>query len=205
MVSSIAVGLPFELESKGPQSAGRPVIKDGVVHLFAGAGADLFVDPAPNPGATLPDAERFVTRQSGDFTLSAFVEADTAEQYDSGVLLVWVSETAWAKICVEQDPQGRQRLVSVVTMGVSDDANGPILDRAAAYLRVTRKGDVFGLHASQDGERWDLIRYFGLGVVNADPVYVGMLAQSPSGPGCAARFSQIKFSTETTPDLRSEQ
>lgn len=204
-MASISVGLPFELESVGPQSARRPVVKDGVVHLYAGAGADLFVDPAPNPDATLPDAERFVTQQSGDFTLSAFVEADTAEQYDSGVLLVWVSETVWAKICVEQDPQGRQRLVSVVTRGVSDDANGPILERAAAYLRVTRKGEVFGLHGSQDGKHWDLLRYFGLGVANAEPVFVGLLAQSPAGPGCEARFSQIKFTTQTTADLRSAE
>lgn len=203
MGNVIAVDLGIDLESVGPKSERRPVIKDGTVHLFAGAGADLFVDPQPNPDGTLPDAERFVANVSGDFTLSAYVEADTAKEYDSGVLLVWASDKVWAKICVEQDPQGNQRLVSVVTTGVSDDANGPFLERAAAYLRVTRKGDVFGLHASQDGKEWDLLRYFGLGVANSDRIAVGILAQSPSGPGCEARFSELTFTTQTTPDLRS--
>lgn len=203
MVNVISIGPEIDLESIGPKSEKRPLIKDGIVHLFAGAGADLFVDPQQNPEGTHPDAERFVANVSGDFTLSAFVEADTAKQYDSGVLIVWASETVWAKICVEQDPQGRQRLVSVVTTGASDDANGPFLERAAAYLRVTRKGDVFGLHASQDGKEWDLLRYFGLGVANSEPIAVGILAQSPAGPGCAARFSELSFTTETTPDMRS--
>lgn len=204
MENSISVGLPFPLESKGPKSPQRPQFVDGVLHLHAAAGADLFVDPDPSSGMTRPDAERFVTQRSGDFTLSAFVEADTASTYDSGVLLVWFSETVWAKICVEQDPQARQRIVSVVTREISDDSNGEIMVTAAAHLRVTRKGDVFGFHASHDGKRWDLIRYFGLGVANVEPVYVGLLAQSPAGPGCQARFSQIQFSTEITPDMRSE-
>lgn len=203
MVNEISVESGIVLRSVGPKSGQRPVIENGTVHLFASAGADLFVDPQPDSDGSLPDAERFVANVTGDFTLSAYVEADTAKQYDSGVLLVWASDKVWAKICVEQDPQGRQRLVSVVTVGASDDANGPFLERAAAYLRVTRKGDVFGLHASQDGKEWDLLRYFGLGVTNTEPISVGILAQSPSGPGCEARFGELKFTSQTTPDLRS--
>ena len=67
-----------------------------------------------------------------------------------------------------------------------------------------RKGDVFGLQASQDGERWDMLRYFGLGTTPGQPVSIGFLAQSPAGPGCDVRFSDIKFSPQPPADFRAE-
>ncbi len=202
--NSLSVGLPFDLDSAGPPSPVRPRIENGTVHLHAGPGADLFKDPDAGPQATFPDAERFVASIAGDFAFSAFVEADMVEKFDSGVLLIWVDLNNWAKICVEQDTQQRQRLVSVVTRGQSDDANGPFLTKPQAHLRIMRKGEVFGLQASQDGKRWDMLRYFGLGTTPGQPVSIGVLAQSPAGPGCDARFSDIKFSSQPPADFRAE-
>ncbi len=202
--NSLSVGIGFDLESVGPQSPVRPRIENGTVHLHAGPGADLFKDPNAEPDAKFPDAERFVASITGDFAFSAFVEADMAEKFDSGVLLIWVDRDNWAKICVEQDTQHRQRLVSVVTRGASDDANGPFLAKPQAHLRIMRKGQVFGLQASDDGKSWDMLRYFGLGTTPGQPVSIGFLAQSPAGPGCDARFSDIKFSAQPPADFRAE-
>lgn len=202
-LTSLSLGLDIELFPVGPAPHIAPVIHEGVLTLVANPGADLFVDPASSPGSVRPQATRYMGQVSGDFSFSAHVTAATALKFDSGVLLVWVDEDNWAKLCVEQDTAQNQRLVSVVTRGFSDDANGPFLESATSYLRIVRSGNVFGLHASADGVVWDLQRYFSLGDLTGKPVSIGVLAQSPAGPGCTARFSRFKFAAEAPQDFRS--
>jgi regulation of enolase protein 1 (concanavalin A-like superfamily) len=53
-----------------------------------------------------------------------------------------------------------------------------------------------------DGGRWSLVRYFTLGD-GADDVAVGFSAQSPTGDGCTATFSDITFQPTLLEELRS--
>ena len=67
------------------------------------------------------------------------------------------------------------------------------------WLRVSRAGTTYALHASEDGEWWDLVRYLGLG---GGPAQVGFVAQSPTGQGCRARFDAVRFAPEGVADIR---
>jgi regulation of enolase protein 1 (concanavalin A-like superfamily) len=91
-------------------------------------------------------------------------------------------------------------IVSVVTRGVSDDANGAVVAGDRIWVRVARIGGACALHASDDGERWYLVRHFALDA--PDGLAAGFLAQSPTGEGCTAMFDDVRFAAQTLGDLR---
>ncbi|HTW04348.1 MAG TPA: DUF1349 domain-containing protein [Streptosporangiaceae bacterium] len=194
-------GLPFPLVAEGAPACAVEVDGDAVT-LTGGPVSDLFLDPAGD--GTGPDAGRFLGEPpAGDFTLRARVEVDFRATFDAAVLLVQVSASAWAKLCLEYSPQGRPTVVTVVTRGLSDDANAFEADAASAWLRMTRTGRAWAFHASPDGDYWRLVRYFTLGEHEAgSTARVGFLAQSPTGKGCRAVFDEIALRAGAPADLR---
>jgi regulation of enolase protein 1 (concanavalin A-like superfamily) len=175
-------------------------IEDGRVAVTAGPASDLFVDPL---SATMTDnaTRSVIDAPTGDFQLVARVEVEFASTFDAGVLLVWVDATRWAKLCFERAPDGHPTVVSVVNRGTSDDANGPEVGEDGVWLRISRRADAYGLHFSTDGERWRMLRYFSLGKP-AGPARLGLLAQSPTGPGCTVIFSALALTRTTLIDFR---
>jgi regulation of enolase protein 1 (concanavalin A-like superfamily) len=175
-------------------------VDDGAsITIEAGPRTDMFVDPAG--GDPVVDAARLLGPvPDGDFQFSARVRVGFAATYDAGVLLLWAGERNWAKLCFERSPQGTGMAVSVVTRGVSDDANGFTVDGDALWLRVSRLGGAWAFHASVDGERWHFVRYFSLGV--DAPVRIGLEAQSPVGDGCTVTFTHLRWVPGRLSDLR---
>ena len=104
-----------------------------------------------------------VTPDEGDFQLHARVEVAFGSTFDAGVLLLWVDERTWAKLCFEYSPQGNPMVVTVVTRGLSDDANGFTVDGNVVWLRVARRTGAYAFHASTDGSQWHFVRHFSLG------------------------------------------
>lgn len=173
---------------------------DGSLSISAGAGTDLFVDP--QGGAPALNAPRLLgSGPAGDFQLSARVTVDFAATFDAGVLLLYADERAWAKLCFERSPQGEALVVSVVTRGVSDDANAFAVVGRQVWLRASRRGPAYAFHASTDGESWRFVRHCAL--EGAGDAGVGFLAQSPTGAGCTAVFDRIAYRPERLADLRS--
>jgi len=172
---------------------------DRSLELSAGPASDLFVDPAGT--APLLSAPALVGEVSGDFLFSARVRPELASTFDAGVLLVYRSETSWAKLCLERSPQGEPTVVSVVTRGVSDDCNSFPVVSGEVGLRIARLGDCFAFHASDGDGFWRLVRYFALGGEGA--VEIGFLAQSPTGEGCRARFEEITYEERRLGELRN--
>ena len=170
------------------------------LEIGAGPETDLFADPL---GESLPvlNAPRLVGHVDGDLQLQARVRVAFAATYDAGALLVWVDETNWAKLCFEQVPDGRRMIVSVVTRGRSDDANGFVVNEWDVWLRVSRLGSAFAFHASTNGARWHLVRYFPLYPLTR--VAYGFVAQSPTGRGCTATFRNISLRRERLAELRN--
>jgi len=159
---------------------------------------DLFVDPAG--GGPVLNAPMLLGATDGDFVLSARVSAQLRATFDAGALMIHAGERTWAKLALERSPQGQAMIVSVVTRGVSDDANGAVVAGDTAWLRVARIAEACALHASADGERWDLVRHFALEA--PDGLAAGFLAQSPTGDGCTATFDDVRFAARTLGDLR---
>jgi regulation of enolase protein 1 (concanavalin A-like superfamily) len=199
MTDLVLPGLPFPLQPSGNPSC-QAVVSDGVLVLTSGAKSDLFIDPAGEEGAR-PDAGR-LTGLPGDrdFTLAARTSVKFGSVFDAGVLLLYLSERRWAKLCYELSPQRRASVVSVVTRGTSDDSNSFETDGGPLWLRITRAGRAWAFHASEDGAWWRLVRYFTLG--EASGARVGFLAQSPQGPGCTAVFDSIRYAPGPAADLR---
>lgn len=169
---------------------------DGVLTIAAGARTDFFVDPAA--GAVIANAPAVVGDVDGDFVLSARVSVAFASAFDAGALLVWGSERRWAKLAFELSPQRERMIVSVVTRDRSDDCNSTAVADDSVCLRIARLGAALAFHASADGAHWDLVRHFHL----HDAPKVGFTAQSPTGEGCEATFSEIRFEQRTLVELR---
>jgi regulation of enolase protein 1 (concanavalin A-like superfamily) len=172
-------------------------VKDRLT-IEAGPRTDLFRDPQgaePQLGA----ARELVDTPEGDWMLSARVEAQLRSTFDAGALILWADERTWAKLAFERSPQGVGMIVSVATRGLSDDCNSTVVEGDAVWLRIARVGAAFAFHASADGERWEFVRHFALG---AEP-RAGFLAQSPTGDGLTATFSEIRLERTRLRELRN--
>jgi len=192
-------GLPFPLEQTGTPAC-EAVVAGGSLVLTSGPKSDLFIDPMGDEGAR-PDAGRLTGLPNDqDFTFAARVTVQFGEIFDAGVLLVYLSDRRWAKLCYEFSPQRRPTAVTVVTHGISDDSNSFATAGAPLWLRVTRSGRAWAFHASEDGAYWQLLRYFSLGETSG--ARVGFLAQSPAGHGCTATFDSISFRVGAPANLR---
>jgi regulation of enolase protein 1 (concanavalin A-like superfamily) len=185
--------LAWHVEPSGPFE-----LSGSSIAFSAGPHTDLFADPAgadPQAGAPL-----LLGRVSGDFQLRARVSATPAATFDAAALVVWVSPASWGKLALESSPQGEATIVSVVTRGVSDDANAFVVPGAVAWLRVSRCGETLAFHASLDGSWWSLVRYFTL--PGARDAAAGFLVQSPTGAGTDGRFEEIEWSARPLRELR---
>jgi regulation of enolase protein 1 (concanavalin A-like superfamily) len=167
--------------------------------ITAGPSTDLFIDP--DTGERNLNAPRLLVPVRGSFQFSARVRAQFAATFDAGVLLVWIDEETWGKLCFERSPQGDPMVVSVVTRGVSDDANGFTVDGDTVWLRISHNGTTYAFHASTDGTRWQLIRHFRLSTTPSE-MLIGFEAQSPTGVGCSADFDQVRFIPTALAELR---
>ncbi|MCI0158372.1 DUF1349 domain-containing protein [Leifsonia shinshuensis] len=165
---------------------------------------DLFIDPSGTSGVAAESMLNAVTALGdpgrGDVVLSARVSVDFRDTFDAGVLLVWIDEGRWAKLCFERSPAGEHLVVSVVTRGTSDDANGEVVDGDSVWLRVSRVGRMFAFHASTDGRTWRFARAFTFDT--DEPARIGFEAQSPVGDGCEVAFDDLRFERRTLADLR---
>ena len=169
------------------------------LELAAGPRTDWFIDPSGTREPSL-NGPALVGDAAGDYVLSARVGVHFESTFDAGALMLHASETLWAKLCLEFSPDEEPMVVSVVTRGASDDANGFVVDGNAVWLRIARLGPAFAFHASADGRTWRLVRHFTLGD-DVEPA-VGFEAQSPTGEGCAATFDDIHFEAGRLRELR---
>jgi regulation of enolase protein 1 (concanavalin A-like superfamily) len=189
--------LPFPLRWHLPP-AGEPESGPDWVAFAAGPQTDLFADPGGAPARVEPPLLLGVPE--GDYQLAARVSARLEATYDAAALIVWSSETSWAKLALERSPQGEPTIVTVVTRGLSDDVNSFTAPGGAASLRVSRLGSAYAFHASLGGAWWSLIRYFTLD--GAETAAVGFSVQSPTGEGTHGRFDAIAWSSDRLAELR---
>ena len=161
--------------------------------------SDYFVDPAD--GKMSLNAPYYHIETTKDFILRAKVSGSFKSVYDACALMVMSSENCWAKICFELTDLGTNAVVSVVTNSVSDDANGVDIQGNSVYLQIAKKGKLFALHYSLDGNVYKMVRYFTLPV--KESFKLGFAAQSPLGEGGDRLFEDIQLIYESSKDLRN--
>lgn len=168
--------------------------------ISTGPQTDWFIDPAGKHVKDNAPIALFVPPDAA-FSIQAKVTVEFAAMYDAGTLFIYAHDTLWAKLCFEYSPQNQPMIVSVVTRKLSDDCNSVSVGDHSVYLRVYRQSDVLAFHYSLDGHYWHFVRFFSLGQV--EQLQVGFSTQSPSGQGCQAVFSEIRYSARTLSDLRN--
>ncbi len=182
----------------------RMMAVNGEIAMLAPARTDWFNNPIPEGGALpapVADAPFLYTEVSGDFVFRAKVRPNHRYTYDACALMVIRDERMWAKAAFEASDFGTRAVVCVVTDQISDDANGCNIDQDFVWLQIARAGDVFSVHYSLDGARFDMVRLFRLPV--GDRVKVGLEAQSPAGEGGMRLFSDVTLEKRTVRNLRA--
>lgn len=172
---------------------------DGKLRVSVSPRVDYFRNP--NGQYVIDSAPFLWLAAAGDFVARVRVCPTFTSTYDAGALMVRHNETCWAKLCYEATDFGTHAVVSVVTNGLSDDANGVDLDVEALWLQVVRQDNVFALHYALDGQEWRMVRYFPLPVPRE--IKVGLVAQSPVGPGTTVDFSEFVVESRRIQDLRA--
>jgi uncharacterized protein len=204
-------GVPFPL---APSSAEFWRVDEaaGAIVVSAQPHTDIFIDSvsgSADPGTNAAsNAEPILNATTllgdapdGDFQLSAQVTVGFASAFDAGVLLLWLDEQHWGKLCFEFSPAGEPMIVSVVCRGVCDDANAFTVPSESVWLRISRIDRAYAYHASLDGTAWQMIRVFSLNA-GASRERIGFEGQSPTGDGCSVTFDKIRFLPERLADLR---
>lgn len=178
-------------ESKISQSGNR-------LGILATPESDFFIDCLT--GESKCNAPYYYTELAGDFVLKVKVSHDFKEVFDACVVMVMKDLSCYGKFCFEHTDFNTHAVVSVVTNGVSDDANGSNVDGNCVWLQVCRVGKAFAFHYSVDGENYYMTRYFHLPV--GDTVKVGLSAQSPLGQGGVRVFENLSIENKTVKNIR---
>ncbi|WHX49422.1 DUF1349 domain-containing protein [Paenibacillus woosongensis] len=173
--------------------------KDQLLQIPAPGNTDYFINP--ESGEVKNNAPFLYTEVQGDFVLRAKVRHDFISTYDGAALFIMDRDNRWAKLCHEYSDFGTYTVVSVVTDGVSDDANGVNLDDKSVWLQIGRKGDAFAMHYSTDGANYRMVRVFNLKA--SDTLKVGIVSQSPTGQGLVSDFSDIQLERVTMENIRA--
>lgn len=167
-------------------------VKDGVLTIKSAAKAEWY--NAPIGGEPIATSPLLLFPAPKEFWFSAKVTVDFKSLFDAGALVVYADEKNWIKFAFES-PNGKTGgIVSVVTRGLSDDNTGAMIEGNSVYLEVSKTGQAIFLLFSTDGKKWKVTRALNLGP--EQPLQIGFSAQSPTGMGATATFSDIRFQAE---------
>ena len=150
---------------------------------------------------TLCNAPFYYTEVDGDFVMRVKVAHDFKDTYDSASIMIMIDMQNWAKACFEKTDFGTHAAVSVVTRnGESDDANGCNIDSNSVWLQITRVGNSFAFHFSEDGVTYYMMRFFNLSA--GKTIKVGLLAQAPQGNGGIRTYENLTIEKKTVKNIR---
>lgn len=179
---------------------------DNHIEIDAPAQSDFFC----NNGAvseegitpeTLCNAPFYYTEVDGDFVMRVKVAHDFKDTYDSASIMIMIDMQNWAKACFEKTDFGTHAAVSVVTRnGESDDANGCNIDSNSVWLQITRVGNSFAFHFSEDGVTYYMMRFFNLSA--GKTIKIGLLAQAPQGNGGIRTYENLTIEKKTVKNIR---
>ena len=94
----------------------------------------------------------------------------------------------------------KTRVVTVRTIGTSDDNNSEEVDNASVYMKISSDAKTIGFYYSLDKEKWQLVRLFK----NDYPaeLWVGLSTQSPKGIGTNTTFEECSLTQSSIKDFR---
>lgn len=176
----------------------------GVVTFRAKPHADFFCDP--NGGKMSKNDAALLLMEIDNkkpFTYSAKVRSGFTHEgtYNAAVLFVYANDTLWQKLCFEQDERGNHRVVTVRTVGTSDDNNHEVLNEAEhVYFKISSDTRTIASYYSLDGKTWQMVRLYKNNY--GDKVYLGICSQAPQSDECVSTFEDLRLTTDNVADFR---
>ena len=173
--------------------------KNGSLFINPGDKTDFFNDPASD--AAVGTAPMLYKVMKGDFVATALAKPNFKDVWNACALMVHVDSLNWGKFCFENSDATGVSIVSVVTKDRSDDSNGPMLNEySEVWMKVARKGNLFGFYWSLNGKEYKMARLFSL--PDSLNVKMGMVAQCPAGKNVGHEFSYFSMEERTIEDMR---
>ena len=190
--------------SKMVNNADKQVsLTDSVIRFTAPEGTDLFIDP--NDGKLTKSTAKILLTEIDNtkpFTFSGRLKPGFTEDglYNAANLMVVANDTIWQKFCFEQDERGKHRVVTVRTVGTSDDNNHEVIEQDNIYYKISSDTRTIASYFSLDGKEWQMVRLYK----NNYPkeLYIGICSQAPVKGECISEFSELSLSTDNVSDFR---
>jgi regulation of enolase protein 1 (concanavalin A-like superfamily) len=174
-------------------------LKDGQLQVLTSGNTDFFIDPENNKSTA---SAHFLYKEiKGDFITTLQVKPNFKDQWNACAILMMSNETHWIKLAFENSDATGKSIVTVVTRGVSDDANGAVVNEfETVWLKMIRKGNLFAMHWSPDGKNYYMARLAAM--PGSESVKIGLEAQSPIGTEVIHEFKFLSIEQKTAEDLR---
>ena len=138
------------------------------------------------------------------FTYSAKVKTGFTPEgtYSAAVLFVYANDSLWQKLCFEQDERGKHRVVSVRTIGTSDDNNHEVVDDEMEYVyfKISSDTQTIANYYSLDGKTWQMVRLYKNEY--GDKAYLGICSQAPQSDECISTFKDLQLTTDSVKNFR---
>jgi regulation of enolase protein 1 (concanavalin A-like superfamily) len=174
-------------------------VDKGTLRIIAKKGTDFFNNP--EDGSITASAPMLYQNIDGDFVATALVRPDFSSLWNAVSLMVHIDQNHWIKLAFENSDATGKSIVSVVTKNTSDDANGVMLhDHDSVWLRMIRKGDIYSLLWSVDGEDYKMARLSAM--PHTTTVKVGIEAQTPVGNSTTHEIHYFDIVKTTVKDMR---
>ena len=151
----------------------------------------------------LGDTLKFVAGPQTDYFRSpdgSVVNNSAVGTYSAGVLYAYENDTHCQKLCFEQDEYGDHRVVSVRTIGTSDDNNHQVIIGPHVYMRLSSDGTTLGSYFSEDGKIWHMARLYRNDF--PEKLLLGLSSQSPKDNEHTCYFTEVSLKQEVVPDFR---
>ena len=174
---------------------------NGEVTFRVGEKQDNFIDPDNKLSNFTAPMLLAKVDNTKPFTLTAKVTPGfNADLYNAGVLYLYANDKWWQKFCFEQDERGNHRIVTVRTIGTSDDNNHDIVTSQWVYMKISSDTRTVASYYSLDKKNWQLVRLYK----NDYPpeLWVGISAQCPIGKGTVDRFGEVTLTQSSVTDFR---
>lgn len=168
----------------------------------AGEKSDYFSDPNEKLSNTSAPMLLSKVDNTKPFTLTAKVTPEFTEKglYNAGVLYLYVNDSFYQKFCFEQDERGNHRVVTVRTMGTSDDNNHDVVKVPSVYIKISSDTKTVASYYSVDKKNWQMVRLYK----NNYPkeIWVGISTQCPVDKGTKSIFEEINLEEKSVSDFR---
>lgn len=177
-------------------------ITDSILNFDCEQGRDFFSDPNMKLSNHTIPAILSEVDNTKPFTLSAKVTPRFSEEgtYNAADLLVFASDSLYQKLCFEQDERGNHRVVSVRTVGTSDDNNHDVIMDESVFLKISSDARTIASYYSIDGQEWHMVRLYKNDY--PDKLYIGIASQAPQKGNCLSTFSDMKLDQSNVADFR---